>query len=63
MNLKTILKTQEEADRLIEAIQEMLQDRAESGVDCGYISGMYAANIKRKSMDLTRQLAKMRRGD
>lgn len=63
MNIESILKTQDEADRLIEAIQELLEYRATCIHDGSYVTGMHAANIKRKSMDLTRQLAKMRRGD
>lgn len=63
MGIDQILKTKEEAERFIESIQEMLEHRAQSGNECNWIHGKYAANIKRKSMDLTRSLAVLRGAD
>lgn len=60
MDIEKILETQEEAQRFIDAVQELLEQQAHGNVSKKYPSGMYVANIKRKSMDLTRSLAALR---
>lgn len=57
-----MLKAQDEAERFIEACQEVLEERAHSGAKLAYAHGMNAATVKRRSMDLTRILSKLRQG-
>lgn len=63
MEVEHILKAQEEAERFIESVQELLEDRAKNDFKSEVAYGRYAANVRRKSMDLTRALSKMRNGD
>ena len=58
-----ILKAKEEAQRFIESVQELLEDRAKRDFKSEVHYGRYAADVRRKSMDLTRALSKMRNGD
>lgn len=62
MNIEDILQAQEEAERLINSIQELIEHRAHNNTKSDICYGMYAATIKRRSMDLTRSLSKMRKG-
>jgi len=62
MDINTILQAQEEAEKFIESVQELLEDRAKNNQKGDYAHGMHAATVKRKSMDLTRTLSKMRQG-
>lgn len=63
MEIERILKAQEEAERFIESVQELLEDRAKCDFKSDVAYGRYAASVRRKSMDLTRALSKMRNGD
>lgn len=63
MELGNILKAKEEAQRFIESVQELLEDRAKSDFKSKVPHGRYTASVRRKSMDLTRALSKMRNGD
>ncbi len=63
MELGHILKAKEEAQRFIESVQELLEDRAKSDFKSEVPHGRYTASVRRKSMDLTRALSKMRNGD
>lgn len=63
MNIEDILKAQEEAERFIASVQDMLEDRAHNNSKSSIVYGMYGATIKRRSMDLTRSLSKMRQGN
>lgn len=56
MQKEDILAAQEEAEKFIESIQEWLEYQAHNE----YSSGMLTATVKRRSMDLTRSLSKMR---
>lgn len=63
MEIEHILKAKEDAQRFIESVQELLEDRAKSDFKSEVPYGRYAASVRRKSMDLTRALSKMRNGD
>ena len=70
MNIELMLKAQEEAERFIESVQELLEHRATNTdwqgkfhlSDAPFIYGKHSATVKRRSMDLTRSLSKMRQG-
>lgn len=63
MEFEHILKAKEEAQRFLESVQELLEDRAKCDFKSNAVYGRYAADTRRKSMDLTRALSKMRNGD
>lgn len=63
MEIEHILKAQDEAERFIESVQELLEDRAKRDLKSSLAYGHLAASVRRKSMDLTRALSKMRNGD
>ena len=63
MEIEHILKAQVEAERFIESVQELLEYRAKSDFKSDVAYGRYGASVRRKSMDLTRALSKMRNGD
>lgn len=61
MKHEDILEAQEEAERFIESVEEYLNDKAHNGASSFTFTGSkYRATVKRRSMDLTRSLSKMR---
>lgn len=63
MDYELMLKAQEEAERFIEACQVVVEERAKSSGKYNYVHGMNSATVKRRSMDLTRALSKLRQGE
>lgn len=70
MNIDLMIEAQEEAERFIESVQELLEYRATDTdwegkrhlIKATVVCGKHAATVKRRSMDLTRSLSKMRQG-
>ncbi|KAF1026213.1 MAG: hypothetical protein GAK29_01475 [Acinetobacter bereziniae] len=72
MNLNLLLDAKAEAERFIKSIDDEIDKQnkdakkyswIKSTIDRGYLySGAGVATIKRRSMDLTRSLSKMRQG-
>lgn len=63
MDYELMLKAQDEAERFIESVQVALEEKAKSNSKSDFIYGMNAATVKRRSMDLTRALSKLRQGE
>lgn len=63
MDFELMLKAQDEAERFIEACQVVVEERAKQGRQSAFSYGMNAATVKRRSMDLTRALSKLRQGE
>lgn len=63
MNIDKLKEAQDAAWAFINAAQIVVNEYNQNGCKHKYVHGMNAATVKRKSMDLTRSLAQLRKGN